>query len=289
MKLSDIKAPSNGMVSVASDEVDQFEASNWVTFPTGYRDYITKLGEGVLGDFVRMYPPRRIEKELHEWRKRIDKYWFWEESEKLLPKNRALECLIIGDTVNGDEIIFHPARPNKLFVLPGDLESAAEIGDNLETAIGWILTSGELTEPVDTFDFEPFDSRLEETESGAAKKPLDPEGESIDDIIKLGKEWAKRHSMKKKMKKYYEEHVKQDYMRYFKRGIKLEILCEAVAVNAKGFVNEGFMIVADIQDEPSKLSLARMTWQSSEFSQGAAIEPNLRNQEKIEEMETDPN
>lgn len=63
-----------------------------------------------------------IEKELTEWRRRINKYWFWDDVRELLPKERALECVIIGDTVSGDELVFHPSRPNRLFVLPRDSE-----------------------------------------------------------------------------------------------------------------------------------------------------------------------
>jgi hypothetical protein len=79
-----------------------------------YREYITGLGEGVLGSFIRIYPTWRIESELAEWRSRINKYWFWDAGKDLLPKERALEFVIIGDTVNGDEIVFHPFRRNRL-------------------------------------------------------------------------------------------------------------------------------------------------------------------------------
>jgi hypothetical protein len=37
---------------------------------------------------------------------------------KLLPKEWALESVILGDTVNGDELVFHPCKPKQWFVLP---------------------------------------------------------------------------------------------------------------------------------------------------------------------------
>ena len=115
LNITDIRILTKPLVLAMPAEVDAIESKLWVTFPAGYRDYVTKLGEGVLGgSFVRVYPPWRIDKELGDWRRRIGRYWFWESSRELLPKERALECIIVGDTVNGDEMLFHPARPNRL-------------------------------------------------------------------------------------------------------------------------------------------------------------------------------
>ena len=42
-------------------EVDAAEAQLGIRFPTGYREYVTRFGEGVLGGYyIRIYPPRRI-------------------------------------------------------------------------------------------------------------------------------------------------------------------------------------------------------------------------------------
>ena len=64
-------------------EVDAAEAHLGIRFPTGYREYVTKLGEGVLGgSYIRIYPPHRIlggtSNNLLQWRQRISEYWFWD-------------------------------------------------------------------------------------------------------------------------------------------------------------------------------------------------------------------
>lgn len=42
-------------------EVNAPEAQLGIRFPSGYREYVTQFGEGVLGgSYVRIYPPRRI-------------------------------------------------------------------------------------------------------------------------------------------------------------------------------------------------------------------------------------
>ncbi len=73
-----------------SAEVDAAEAQLGIRFPSGYREYVTRFGEGVLGgSYVRIYPPRRIlsgNNNVAEWRQRIDKYWFWDGGSNVLTK-----------------------------------------------------------------------------------------------------------------------------------------------------------------------------------------------------------
>ena len=139
MKIDDVEMIGGPLVLATQAEVDALEAKLWIRFPEGYREYITRLGEGVLGGtMVRIYPPWRIEKELSRWRARIKKYWFWDEGKELLPRERALECVVLGDTVNGDELIFHPGRPDRLFVLPHESENVFDPGRDVLEAVEWI-------------------------------------------------------------------------------------------------------------------------------------------------------
>ena len=132
-------------------------------FPSGYREYVTRFGEGVLGgSLVRVYPPYRIlngVNNVDEWRKRIDEYWFWDDGAETLTKERALGCVIVGDTLNGDELIVHPSDPERIYVLPRDSGEIHVAGDGLLDALDWLCTSGVVAEPFDERDFEPFDSR----------------------------------------------------------------------------------------------------------------------------------
>jgi hypothetical protein len=144
-------------------EVDAAEAQLGIRFPAGYREYVTRFGEGVLaGPYVRIYPPRRIlsgPNNVAEWRRRIDEYWFWDGGSDVLTKEQALESVIIGDTAEGDELIVHPDNPERVYVLPRDGEDIHVGGDGLPAAIEWLCSSGTLTEPFAERNFEPFDSR----------------------------------------------------------------------------------------------------------------------------------
>jgi hypothetical protein len=126
-------------------------------FPGGYADYMRTLGEGILGGtYVRVYPPWRIQGHLAGWRRRIEEYWFWSG----LSQQRGLECVLFADTVDGDELVFHPSDPEEVWVLPRHFDEAWTIGRGLWQALEWLCTAGILVEPFADRRFEPFDSRL---------------------------------------------------------------------------------------------------------------------------------
>ena len=141
------------------DEVDTAEMQLGIRFPSGYREYVTQFGEGVLGGYIRIYPPRRIlsgANNVAAWRRRIDQYWFWGGGSNALTKSEALEAVIIGDTLDGDELIVHPANSERIYILPRQSEEIYLAGDSLPTAIEWLCTSGAPTEPFTERNFEPF-------------------------------------------------------------------------------------------------------------------------------------
>lgn len=92
---------------------------------------------------------------LYEWRKRIDKYWFWDEGEVVLTKEKALECIIIGNTLDGDEICFHRESKDKIYILPRYEEQVFISGSDLPGAIEWLCSSRVLTEAFTERFFEP--------------------------------------------------------------------------------------------------------------------------------------
>lgn len=171
MKIKDIQVSGEALVLATEKEVADMETKLGTRFPAGYREYVTRLGEGTLGgDYVRIYPPWRIligDNNLEEWRERIDKYWFWDEGRETLSKENALQGIIVGDTVDGDEILFHPSEPDIIYVLPREEGIVYRIGPSLFKkpgllkAIEWLCSSGKLTKKIKERNFEPFDSRRE--------------------------------------------------------------------------------------------------------------------------------
>jgi hypothetical protein len=275
VKIDDVRIIGAPLVPATPAEVDALESQLWITLPDGYREYVARLGEGILGgSFVRIYPPWRIEKELPEWRRRSKKYWFWDEDRELLPRERALECVIIGDTMNGDELVFHPFRPNRLFVLPRDSEQVFEAGDDLLAAIEWMCSSGELVEPFTERNFEPFDSRKEAAERGpGSRKVGDPQGESLDDLVDLGKQWAKRHSARKSALQDLKEHVGNDRT--------ATLLYEAFVLEGEYPYEPGYLAVIRITDKATGLEVGTFSWHKDDSSHGSQYAPNQANLAKL--------
>ena len=280
MKIEEIQVIGKKLVLAKAKEVESFESDRWLKFPAAYREFITTLGEGVLGGaFVRVYPPWRIEKELDDWRQRINKYWFWEKGRKLLPKERALECVILGDTLNGDELVFHPMHPNQLFVLPRGGKTVFLAGTDLLSAVDWMCASGKLTRPFVERQFVPFDSRKADAEpSTESKRSIDPEGESLNDIIEVGKRWAKRHGVAKIAKEKLKEYSVPDR--------QITLLCEAFVLDGEYEYGPGdYMARYRIDDKPTGLHVGDLTIKIGDSSSGLCFNPNQANWPKFKKKD----
>jgi hypothetical protein len=288
MKIDDVRVTREPRVLAKLAEIDALEAELWVTFPSGYRAYVTKLGEGVLGgDFVRIFPPWRISKELEVWRQRIAKYWFWDKSRTLLPKERALECVIVGDTTNGDEMIFHPTRPGTLFVLPRERATAFEVSGDLWTAIEFACSSGKLTKAFAARNFEPFDSRKDGPKKAKDKAEIvDPEGESLDALMTAARRWAKRHGARKAAQRDLRETLKDEDITGLSatqsREQKTTFVYEALVIDdERPFGAPAYSLVYRIDDKKTGFEIATYTWTTSESGPGFSYAQNLANVAKL--------
>lgn len=279
MNIEDVRTAGGPLVLATREDIEGLESRLWITFPEGYREYLTRLGEGILGSFVRIYPPWRVENELAEWRRRIAKYWFWDDGRDVLPKERALECIIIGDTLNGDEIVFHPTRRNRLFVLPRDEELIFEAGPDLLAAVDWIAQSGELVEPLADLDFEPIDSRQREEDGEGESAPAkveDPEGESLDDLVDLGKRWAERHAVRLL--------ADEDLLQQMTADQTSTLLHEAIKFRGQTSLEPGYLAVFQITDQASRLEVGIFTWSNNEGSRSYQLAPNHANLAKLAKL-----
>ena len=125
-----------------------------LTFPDGYAEYATELGAGTLSGFLRIWPPRKIEGELAAHRERLSEGFFWDRAGPLTPA-RARETVLLGNTMDGDDLVFHPDRPDDLFVLPRHGDRIHRVGPGLDAALDWLCDSGVLTRPSTLRYFEP--------------------------------------------------------------------------------------------------------------------------------------
>jgi hypothetical protein len=134
-------------------EVDAAQRELGMRFPHGYREYVTRLGQGILEDWVHIYLPTEILDGDHStpaWRQRMEEYWFWGSGNGLLTKEQTQEAVLIGDTTGADELVVHPSDPERVLVLPRDSERVLVAGRGLPAAVEWLCTSEVLLEPPPT-------------------------------------------------------------------------------------------------------------------------------------------
>ena len=156
--------PEIKLTLATHNEVDALEVNLNVSMPIGYREYVTTLGFGNYCNYIRIDMPSRILSGYEEYRSSLTDYWFWEMGEDILPKERALDSIKIGDTIDGDVIIFHPSQSAELFVLPRHDDMLHRIGSNLYEAIDWLCVprhnpqSGSVGEMHERRYFVPYNS-----------------------------------------------------------------------------------------------------------------------------------
>jgi hypothetical protein len=152
-------------------------------------------------------------------------------------------------------------RPTHLLVLPRDSEQVFDAGNDLLSAIEWMCNSGQLGEPFVERDFEPFDSRkLADDYAQQSLIVVDPEGESLDDLVDLGKRWAERHSARTIAVNDLKQQVGAD--------ATSTLLWEAIALEAAPPYDPGYVAIFRIIDKASGLDIGTFTWNKNDSSHG---------------------
>jgi hypothetical protein len=145
--------------TASREEVAEAERSLGTRLPREYAEFATRFGEGDYCTFVRVYPPRIVAEHRDEFQQRVSEFFLWEEGHDILPRERVVESIIVADTFQGDELVFHPSDPDRLFVLPHGDPRIFEAGIGLEAALDWLCDSGELTAPIGFKWFESWTNR----------------------------------------------------------------------------------------------------------------------------------
>jgi hypothetical protein len=101
--------------------LERLKAETATSLPDGYREMMQTLGPGTLGTKVRVQGPETILRNAKAWRERVAQYWFWGAG-PLLSQDAAQGAFVVADTIDGDELVFLPADPNTLLLLPREDE-----------------------------------------------------------------------------------------------------------------------------------------------------------------------
>ena len=119
-------------------EVEAAETHLGTRLPTGYREYVSTLGEGEYCGFVQIYGPQHLANNHVSYRSSLVKLVdCWEDGFDVLGRERIPECIVIGATIDADLIVFHPEAPDALYELPRHDSGIYRLGASLEEALAW--------------------------------------------------------------------------------------------------------------------------------------------------------
>ncbi len=155
MSLGPIYFVSSHRRCLSLEGLDSVEQAVGGIAPDGYTAHVMERGAGILGRVVRIYLPDEVVSETPDARER------WLEDELGAPyfseEDRA-QVVPLGETVAGDEVIWHPVH-ECLFLVPADGQSIRALGGDLDVAMGVLLGPRDVDMPL---VFEPVHDRLEE-------------------------------------------------------------------------------------------------------------------------------
>ena len=114
---------------VPQSEVDKLEDHFGFKFPIGYTNFITRFGYGEYCGLFYIYTPLSIlARSLDErktWRQFYyesvvdDKqHWIFEGSERVLSEKQLQKSILIGSSLDGDQLVFYPPKPDRIYILP---------------------------------------------------------------------------------------------------------------------------------------------------------------------------
>jgi hypothetical protein len=126
------------------------ECSN---LPLDYKQFIYQFGEGILGDYIRIFPLWRLCQATANWREGENSC----AEKEFFNNDNKNESLLVGDTLDGDLIFY---LNDKFYLAARQYESKVyTLGQNLNDVFDFFkhdINYGD----IDVTDFKPFNSNL---------------------------------------------------------------------------------------------------------------------------------
>ncbi len=129
-KFKDIYLVFNKLITATNEQIIKVEKKFGFKLPESYIHYITFLGEGLYSGFIRIYLPDRIKdnsnsilvKRLHN---------------DILNKYDFDKLICIGDSMEGDQIVFCPEYTNKIFICSRHFPELYFLDEGLYKPMKW--------------------------------------------------------------------------------------------------------------------------------------------------------
>ena len=100
-------------------ELESAERALGYRFPSDYREFVLRFGSGEFEELtLRVFSPFEILEMTPDDRARFSEHWFWDDSPNVWTQEQAVESVACFDGGSGDDIRFHPADPETIYLLP---------------------------------------------------------------------------------------------------------------------------------------------------------------------------
>jgi hypothetical protein len=129
--------------------------------PIGYESFWSTFGRGVFCNFISLWRPKSIEKELTSVREAVQISIEWFNESHTVPVANFAECVPIGMSVDGDYLVVCPDRPADVFAIPRhDFDSVYQLPQGLGNMLYWERCIDRSTDYVYHPPFPYFESFL---------------------------------------------------------------------------------------------------------------------------------
>ena len=123
-------------------------------FPIDYIEFIDFFGEGLLGDYIRIFPINFINYLIPPWRRRTKKNTFFNNC-TVISHEQLSKSLIIGDTLDNAQLIYFDGN---YYIYNIEVEECIiKIGESIKDIVEW-FANGKFYSPMIMDKFVPFDS-----------------------------------------------------------------------------------------------------------------------------------
>lgn len=131
-----------------TDDIDHYKSK----YPSDYMEFIRTKGEGIIGDYIRIYAPHRAEKIEPTWKKNIGELI---NAKHIKDEQFIKQVIFIGDTLDSDSIFFYDKN---YYVYSYQVNVLFEnLGSRLQNVLDF-YNSGKYWDSINTETFTPFDS-----------------------------------------------------------------------------------------------------------------------------------
>lgn len=144
MELSHVYLVSSALNLVLAEQVAAAEAQLGTSFPTGYLEFMTRLGSGEYSTFISVHSPEVAVGQLAQHQNTMAQYpQFWEEGVAVLNQEQRHRSIPLASTMDGDAFVFLPAAPDVIYLLPHHSDCIFVADHGLFEALEWFFSSGD--------------------------------------------------------------------------------------------------------------------------------------------------